>query len=169
MVFDESAALRDREMASYEAVQAGSKTAVNFKGPYDSIKSYTFTSANLLSNLNSGTISVYSDYPINGELKRISVVPGNWDDEGSLWLSQSGASYTPGILILISGTAVNLGVSTAKSYYPAAYPSYTNAFTADGIGSPNILMPLINTEKLKLIGSGLDLGKSGLGIIIDYY
>jgi len=167
MAFTQSEGLRDREYAKLEAVQAGSKTAVVTKGAYDTIKSYTFTPANLTSTV--GSLTVYSDYALNGEIKRISVDIGNWVATGSLWIKQSGTSLQPEILQMVSGTTA---YGSKRPIYPGEYPSYTvsgtDAITAVQIGSPNIMFPLVITEKVIVEGSGLGTGKSGLGIVIDY-
>jgi len=95
MAFTQAEGLRDREYAKFEAVQAGSKVAINVKGSFDTIKQYTFTPANLTSSV--GSLTVYSDYALNGEIKRISVDIGNWTATGSLWMKQSGTSLQPEI------------------------------------------------------------------------
>ena len=167
MVYTQSEGLRDREYAKLESVQAGSKTAVVTKGSYDTIKSYTFTPANLTSTV--GSLTVYSDYVLNGEIKRISVDTGNWTATGSLWMKQSGTSLQPEILQMVSGTTA---FGSKRPIYPGEYPSYTvsgtDTITAVQIGSPNNMFPLIITEKVVIEGSGLGAGTSGLGIIIDY-
>ncbi len=160
MTFEQSAGLRDREYAKFEAVQAGSKVAVNVN---NDIKKYTFTPANLTSTL--GSLTVYSDYALNGVIKRVSYIDGNWTATGSLWIRQSGTHWLPEIL-MIKGTAAT------KSYYPGDYPTYTEQDSTKPsvlqLGSPYAMTPLVITEKVMIEGSGLGTGKSGLGIVIEY-
>jgi len=167
MTFTQSAGLRDRKYASHEAIQAGSRTGVITTGNYNRIKTYTFTPTDLTSSL--GSLTTYSNYAINGEIKRISVDTGNWTATGSLWIRQSGTSLQPAILMLKSGTTA---YGSKQPIYPGEYASYTasgtGTNTAVQVGSPNMMFPLICTEKVIIEGSGLGTGKSGLGIIIDY-
>jgi len=169
MAFTQTPGLRDREYAKFEAVQVGSTIAVNVRGNYDNIKKYAFVPTDLIAHAKSGTVAVYSDYALNGEIKRIIVDTGDWDATGSLWIKESGTSVQSPILSIISGTAAFGG---KQPFYPGEYPSYTGSgtlvYTASQIGSPNVMMPLVITEKVLVIGSGLGVGNSGLGIVIDY-
>jgi len=164
MVYTQSAGLRDREFAKFDEIQLGSKVGVNVIRP---IERYIFTPANLTSA--AGLLSVYSDYALNGEIKRIIVDTGNWGATGSLYIKQSGADISPKILQLISGTDA---YGSEKPIYPGEYPSNTGMGaainTAVQIGSPNAMVPLIVTGKVLIEGSGLGAGKSGLGIVIEY-
>ena len=165
-MFTQTAGLRDREYAKFEAVQAGSLVAVNISNP---IKRYIFSPSDLTADAKSGLVSTYSSYALNGEIKRITVDIGDWDATGSLWLKESGTSIQTPLLSIISGTR---GFGGEMPFYPAEYTSYTDNTagdeTASQIGSPNAMRPLIVTEKVLLIASGLGVGNSGLGIYIDY-
>ena len=166
MSFTQTAGLRDREYAKFEEVQAGSKVAVNI---HDPIKRYIFGPSVLTADAKSGLVSTYSTYALNGEIKRITVDIGDWDATGSLWLKESGTSVQTPILSIISGTTA---FGSKRPIYPGEYPSFTGSgtlvYTAAQIGSPNAMIPLIVTEKVLLIASGLGVGNSGLGIYIDY-
>jgi len=71
---------------------------------------------------------------------------------------------------MVSGTTA---YGSKRPIYPGEYPSYTvsgtDTITAVQIGSPQTIFPLVITEKLVIEGSGLGTGKSGLGIVIEYY
>ncbi len=166
MTYVQSAGLRDREYAKLEAVQAGSKTGVVTKGAYDTIKTYTFPPAKLTSAV--GSLTVYSDYALNGVIKRISVDTLNWADTGSIWIKESGTHIQNEILQQISGTTA---YGSKRPVYPCEYPTYTASgttnYTAMQVGSPDTMIPLVITEKIVIEGSGLGTGKSGL-IVIDY-
>ena len=94
----------------------------------------------------------------------------NMTDVVEEFCRESGTSVQPELLQLISGTNA---LGDKQPFYLGEYPSYTNSgttnYTAVQIGSPNTMYPLVITEKVLILGSGLGAGKSGLGVVIDYY
>ena len=164
MTFQQSTGLRDREYDKFVQDSAGSRSLV---ATAPTIQKYVFTPTALVSA--AGNLTAYSNVPLNGEIKRITVDIGNWTATGSLWIKESGTNIQPEILQHISGTQA---FGSYRPIYPAEYPSYTVSGTAGhtaiGVGSPQTMFPIIVTENIVIQASGLGTGKSGLGIIVEF-
>lgn len=124
------------------------------------IKSYRFTVSELTSA--AGNLDIYTQHAVNGTLQKIEFLGGNYTATGSLLLSTSGT--TEGIFNFTSGT-VQGNVAQASFAHPIVYATDLNGVA----GSPQTFVQrVIGGEILRIIGSGLGTGKSGLGLNIIY-
>lgn len=119
-------------------------------------KEYSFTVANLTAGAGTNHVDVYTDHVINGTLQKISYYDGNWAANGSLMIFVSGAVQET-IWVYKNATADQV-------VYPFVYPINSVNVT----GSPQVgVQPVVNSL-LRVVGSGVAAGKSGLGLTIYY-
>lgn len=125
------------------------------------IKTYRFTAGSLAAPA-TGRFDIYTAYPLNGTVQKISFLGGNYTATGSFLVTISGTQET--ILNFTSGTTQ--GNVAAKSHV------YTHVFThnENGVtGSPTIATQrVIGGEIVRVTASGLGNGTSGLGLEISY-
>lgn len=112
-----------------------------------------------------GLFNVYSDHTINGTIKSVNFLDGNYTATGSILVFASGLGN--------SGTALNELImrfragSENQTFYP-----YVTMFDNQGV-TGSFTNHLITTENIihapvRLVGSGLGDSKSGVGLIINY-
>lgn len=125
------------------------------------IKEYIFSIGSLTADAN-GRFDVFTDHTINGTIQSVSFLDANYTATGSLLLFQSG--------LLNSGTNGNdlvlkLRAGSENSvFYPVAYGELNTNTT----GSPQAFTQMVVHAPLRLVGSGLGNGTSGLGYIVRY-
>lgn len=129
------------------------------------IKSIKFTPANLTSD-GDGNIDVYSATPINGTVHKVQWEGGNSTATGSLYISVSGVVPEFIIDTFRSGLVAHSHVGSSWTKYPIA-PSVEKVLGSaiaitDG-GNQVVVNSLIRVQ-----GSGLGDGKSGLGFTVFY-
>jgi len=119
------------------------------------IKNYTFSIANLTANA-SGTLSVYSDHPLNGTIHKIIYHNGNYAANGSLSVNISGA---------VEETVWYYKNAVAnQTAYPVVFGVDVNNVT----GSPAAVMPRTINSTLRIVASGVGAAASGLGLTVYY-
>ena len=127
------------------------------------IKQYFFRPGSITAASN-GRFETFSDKTeiINGELKSIVFLANNYADAGSFFIFESGLGN--------SGTGVNglfmriVAENKNRTYYPFDYGS-TDIINS---GSRYIHIQKIINSSIRVVGSGVGGGRSGLGIIINY-
>lgn len=110
-----------------------------------------------------GLFNVYTSTPLNGAIQKIFVGSNTYTNTGSLLFFVSGTTNGVNnqglILQLRAGSRI-------QDFYPVRV-----VHTFDGIqtnaGSIAYAQSVINTP-LRIVGSGLGNGTSGLGVIINY-
>lgn len=125
------------------------------------IKSYNFPIGSLTADAN-GRYSVYSEYPLNGTIQNVTILDTNYTATGSVMLFESGLGN--------SGTALNGQIlkiragSENSTFYPVTYGELSNNVT----GSPQAFTQHVIQSTLRIVGSGLGNGTSGIGLRIYY-
>lgn len=127
------------------------------------IKEFRFPLGSLIAA--AGTLDIYTDHSLNGELLAIQNLgandPGSWVKTGSLIFTTSGTGET--IYVWKSGTAIsNTGVVTADVHFVRASLRTTMGSTLTEYDT----IPL--NSVIRVQGEGLGTGKSGLGLNIAY-
>lgn len=125
------------------------------------IKTIRFPAGSLVAP-STGRFDIYSPYVLNGTIQKVAFLGGNYTATGSFLVTVSGT--TEPILNFTSGTTQ--GNVAAKSFV------YTHVFTHNEsavTGSPTIATQrVLGGEIVRITGSGLGNGTSGLGIEISY-
>lgn len=160
MVYTSSNSLRDREYAKFNANQTGSLVAIN-TSINNNMKIYSFPIGSLTAldtgaPISGGNFQSFSDIPLIGELRCIEWVHGN-NTNGSLFIQESG-----GAGLQIWGT-ITRSLTGDFAVMPRAYTVNTVDFAT---GSDYVNIPLNNY--IKIIGSDIGIGKSGLSLRIVY-
>ena len=119
------------------------------------IKHYSFSISNLTANP-SGTLSVYSDHPLNGVVQKIFYRDGNFAANGSLFIYASGA---------VQETLWSYKNAVADQ---TVYPVVFGVDSTNTTGSPGAIGQLIIDTPLRIVASGVGASTSGLGLIIYY-
>lgn len=107
-----------------------------------------------------GLFDVYSDRSINGLLWGVSILENTFSANGSLILAISGDTGEE--IWRREGTA-----STSGTSYPRAQLRFTDDSLISGTNAIQVDNIILNSV-LRLTGSGLGNGTSGLGIKITY-
>ena len=110
--------------------------------------------------LGSGLFDCYSDRAINGLLWAVVVLENTYAVNGSLILAVSGE--TGEVIWQKNGTASSSGTSL-----PRATTVFTDNTIVSGVGYQHVDNIYLNSV-LRLTGSGLGAGTSGIGIKIAY-
>lgn len=119
------------------------------------IEEYKFVVSDLTANA-AGLFDLYSNRSVNGTIQNISFLNNTFTATGSLMVFASGTENEFFMKIRAG--------STNQVYYPFVY-TYDNNQTT---GSPNIATQRVVNSPIRIVGSGLGNGTSGLGIIIRY-
>jgi len=107
-----------------------------------------------------GLFDVYSPEVVNGTIQSVTIGSNTFTNTGSLILMESGTVPAVGNTIIQTRAG-----SMMQTVYPIVYG---NANTGGGIGSPQAFVrPVINGQ-LRLVGSGLGNGTSGLIYMVRY-
>lgn len=124
------------------------------------IKTISFPAGSLVADA-AGLFDVYTHYPPNGTIQKIEFKGGNYTATGSMLLSVSGTGET--LLNFSSGTDQG-NLADGTIVYPHVFTFDVNSVT----GSPNIASQRVINDLVRLVGSGLGNGKSGLGVNVVY-
>ena len=160
MTFTQSKALRDREYAKFNQLDAGSQTVISVN-LNNNVKVYEFPAGSLWAydsgDISGGNFHAWTDYPLNGLLYGIQWLDGNNTATGSLAIKTSGAGETD-IWSTITRTT-----DTDFNVFPRGELSTTTDVALGESGAYG-LIPLSGIYKV--IGSdiGIGLGFSGLRI-----
>ena len=126
------------------------------------IKEYTFNVGSLTAPT-TGLFDVYSDHSLNGTIVNISAGSNTYTNTGSLLFFQSGTANGINnqdlILQLRAGSRI-------QTFYPIQVGHYLTSVTTSA-GS-TAFVPFVINGPLRLVGSALGDGTSGLGITVRY-
>lgn len=118
------------------------------------IKEHRFDSGSITSNSN-GLFNVYSDQSINGVLQSVTLSPNSYTETGSILLFESGTFNT----LLLQLRAGSVGTCHIFTY----------GTDQQGVtGSPYAFVQPVLNGPLRVVGSGLGNGTSGLAIVARY-
>mgnify|MGYP003133304419 CR=1 FL=1 len=120
------------------------------------IKNFTFSVGSLTTDA-AGQINVYSDYPLNGTIKKIGFEAGNYTATGSIFISISGVVSEP------VWEKIN-NVNADSIAYPIIYTEDKTGTT----GSPDAYTSRVINSTIRIQSSGCGSGKSGLGLSVYY-
>ena len=112
-----------------------------------------------------GVIDVVTPNGINGFIQNISWLAGNHTATGSLFITVSGTGEE--ILTLTSGaTTGNVAANFVK--YPRAEAHGLTGIPLSGANGYDEFVEIPVATKIRIVGSGLGNGTSGLGVSITY-
>jgi len=125
------------------------------------VKTYTYSISSLTA-ASTGLLDAYTDHAINGTIQKLFWDAGNHAATGSLIVTVSGIGES--ILSFTSGTLYGM---TSEDF-----TKYLRYATATSTGSPIALTDagaqITVNDIIRVVGSGLGNGKSGLGFTIYY-
>lgn len=120
------------------------------------IKEYMFSIGSLTADAN-GRFEIFSDCTINGTIQKIEyAATASWAAAGSILVTISGPNEQ---IWYYSGAC-----QTATTVYPFVYGQNNANIT----GSPQVAVRRVINSPLRIVGSGLGAGKSGLGLTVYY-
>lgn len=123
------------------------------------VKEYIFSTGSLTAN-SDGLLSVYSDHSLNGTIQSISVGSNTYTNTGSYLIYASGTDNVNQQNLFIR---FRVG-SMLTTLYPIVYGD-TNQ---QGTGSPQAFVQNIINAPLRVVGSGLGNGTSGVNLTVRY-
>lgn len=131
------------------------------------IKEYNFRTAEITAdNAGSGVFSVYTQYPLNGELCGISIYKNNFQPTGSIILTVSGVEQV--ICGIVSGTQRGHGIAKSGLTMPRGLTTF-GAMNEIISGTNFAFFDRIPLNSIvHLVGSSVGSFRSGLGIGILY-
>lgn len=121
-----------------------------------------FTIGSLTADSQSGTFTSYSDRPLIGTIQRISLFPNTYTTTGSLLIFNSGL-YNSGTAL--GGLLFTLRAGSTGDFYPKALVALNNGLFLGGSG---VFTDFISNDIIRVVGSGLGVNTSGIGLIITY-
>ena len=128
------------------------------------VEELKFTVGSLTAN-SAGLFSVFSDRPINGHIDNIYLFENNHTTTGSYLILTSGL-YNSGTAL--GGLIITLRAgSFNQDYHPQVYPSSNQSVLISGPTGISSYSHGVN-DVIRIVGSGLGDGTSGLGIRILY-
>lgn len=125
------------------------------------IKTYTFTPTELTASAG-GTLSLYTNHSLNGMIQKIEYLGGNQTATGSLIFTVSGTGEN--LFNFKSGTIPGNVASGLSANYLFTYAENS----AGATGSPQAFTQYSINGVVRIQGSGLGNGTSGLGLNIVY-
>ena len=126
------------------------------------IEDVRFTIGSLTADSQSGTFTIYSASPLNGTIQRISLFPNTYTTTGSLLIFNSGL-YNSGTAL--GGLIITLRAGSTGDFYPKALVALNNGLFLGGSG---VFTNFISNDIIRVVGSGLAVNTSGLGLVISY-
>ena len=125
------------------------------------VKEYIFRLGSITAS-SAGLFSTFSDYSVNGTIQSVQILDTSYSDTGSLILFESGTGNSG---VGLSGRIIRLRAgSENQTFYPFVYADNNAAAT----GSPQTFAQNVINAPLRLVGSGLGNGTSGLGVVVKY-
>lgn len=128
------------------------------------IEEYRFELADLSAS-SAGLFDLYSTHSINGTIESITFLNNSFAAAGSLLIFPSGlqnsGTNTGGLVIRTRAGSTNTTI------YPRTY-TYDNQFVIGSGTSDSAREKIVVNEPIRLVGSGLGNGTSGIGVIIRY-
>lgn len=123
------------------------------------VKEYIFSTGSLTANAD-GLFSVYTDHSLNGVIQSVTLGSNTYTNTGSVILYVSGTdnvAQNDRIMTLRAG-------SMMQTFYPVVYGTLNSAVT----GSPQAFEQNVINGPLRVVGSGLGNGTSGLTLVVRY-
>ena len=129
------------------------------------INNSDFTISEFTSNAG-GIINAYSTIPINGAIRGVHWLGGNYTATGSVFITLSGTNTS--IVNMTSGTVTGQTVNSEWTVYPKANTVLQTGIPISGADGFVDFTEIPANSVIKIAGSGLGSGKSGLGVGITY-
>ena len=123
------------------------------------IKEYIFSVGSLTAN-SDGLFNVYTDHSLNGTVQSVSVGSNTYTNTGSLLIYVSGTDNSTQNDIIMR---IRAG-SMMQTFYPVVYGTLNTNVT----GSPQAFEQNVLNGPLRVVGSGLGNGTSGLTLKVRY-